>query len=56
MTDRCKHELMIGTCAVCLGTDRTPVPDPFEGVSVKELDPEFDLGTPKLPRSGGEDE
>lgn len=41
---RCKHDLIVGTCATCLGTDRVPVPDPFEGVSVEELDPERDLG------------
>ena len=42
--NRCKHELVVGTCATCLGTDGVSVPDPFEGVKVEELDPERDLG------------
>ncbi len=45
---RCKHELIVGTCATCLGTDRVDVPNPFEGIRVEELDPEKDL---KLTRS-----
>ncbi len=43
MADRCKHELVVGTCATCLGTDGVSVPDPFEGMTVDELDPEKDL-------------
>ena len=50
MSDRCKHEMIVGTCATCLGTDRVKVPDPFEEMKVEELDPERDLGG-KLTRS-----
>ena len=52
--ERCKHELVVGTCATCLGTDNVEVPDPFEGMIVDELDPERDLrsGDGRLPRRG----
>lgn len=43
MIERCKHDLVVGTCATCLGIDRE-VPDPFEDQDVAELDPEKDLG------------
>ena len=44
MADRCKHEMIVGTCATCLGIDHVEVPNPFEGMKVDELDPERDLG------------
>ena len=44
MADRCKHEMIVGSCATCLGTDHVVVPNPFEGMKVDELDPERDLG------------
>ena len=43
MADRCKHEMIVGSCATCLGTDHVVVPNPFEGMKVDELDPERDL-------------
>ena len=56
MTDRCKHELIVGQCATCLGTDGVSVPDPFEGVRVEELDPERDLGGNLRAVEGSSDE
>jgi hypothetical protein len=34
---RCKHELLVGQCATCLGQDHVEVPDPWEGWTIEEL-------------------